>query len=266
MAFNNMKTTSYAGHQKVVNAVAWGSDGTMLASASSDGSARVWQLKSGMLTSIADLAGHKKSVMQVCWDPVREGSLATASHDKTVRLWDARAKGAATVIETSGENINLAYSRDGNELVVGNKKDLVTWIDVRTQKIAGEVAFQSETNEFAFDKSGLFFATTGKGTIDVYEGSVMNNSFKKEMSLPGHAARCMSIAFAPNGEQFAVGSMDSLVSLWDRKELVCTRTMTRSKPHRERLDFPTTRNIWQVVAKMVSLTLQIVVTQRRLRR
>lgn len=238
-SFSNMRTTTYAGHQKVVNAVSWSSsDGQYLASASSDGSARVWQLKSGMLTAVADLAGHKKNVMQVCWDPVRDMCLATASHDKTVRLWDSRTPKAATaVIETSGENINLTYSRDGNHVVVANKKDLMTWIDVRTQKAIGEVAFHAETNEFFFDRAGFFFATTGKGTIDVYSGSLVDNSFKKQASLPGHSAGCVSIALAPNGLQFAVGSVDSLVSVWDRPELVCMRTMTRFKATPRALGF-----------------------------
>jgi THO complex subunit 3 len=134
------------------------------------------------------------------------------------------------VVETKGENINLTYSRDGQCIVVGNKKDLLTWIDARTNKVLGEVVFPSETNEFAFDVSGqLFCATTGKGTVDVYQGDIVAGSFKRAASLPAHAAQCQSISFSPNGKWFAVGSVDSLVSMWDRGELVCLRTMSRFK-------------------------------------
>lgn len=35
----------------------------------------------------------------------------------------------------AGENINLAWSPDGTTLAVGNKDDLITFIDVKTSKL-----------------------------------------------------------------------------------------------------------------------------------
>ncbi len=115
-------------------------------------------------------------------------------------------------------------------LLVGNKKDHVSWIDVRMLKYVFEKSFPSETNEIAFDTTGeLFFATTGLGTVDVYHGAPTKATFKRAFSLPAHAASCYSISFSPDGRHFAVGSADTLVSVWDRDEFVCLRTVTRFK-------------------------------------
>lgn len=39
-----------------------------------------------------ELKGHADSVDQLCWDPKHADLIATASGDKTVRLWDARSE------------------------------------------------------------------------------------------------------------------------------------------------------------------------------
>lgn len=45
-----------------------------------------------------ELKGHTDSVDQLCWDPKHPELIATASGDKTVRLWDARSKSALSVL------------------------------------------------------------------------------------------------------------------------------------------------------------------------
>lgn len=59
-------------------------DPNMLASASLDGTARVWAIDS---QSVALFAGHKGMVNSVRFQPNERNLLATASSDATVRLW-----------------------------------------------------------------------------------------------------------------------------------------------------------------------------------
>lgn len=48
--------------------------------------------------------GHGASVDQLCWNPCNPDQLATASGDKTVRIWDARANKAAATVNTKGNS------------------------------------------------------------------------------------------------------------------------------------------------------------------
>ena len=113
--------------------------------------------------------GHTDSVDQLCWHATNPDLLGTASGDKTVRIWDARLQKGVDTIQTKGDNINISWSPDGNSIAVGNKEDLITFIDVRTGKISQEVPFKFEVNEICWNPSSdLFFLTTGEGSIHIY--------------------------------------------------------------------------------------------------
>ena len=46
--------------------------------------------------------GHNDSVDQLCWHPTNPDMLATASGDKTVRIWDTRSNKSASIVNTKG--------------------------------------------------------------------------------------------------------------------------------------------------------------------
>jgi len=152
-------------------------------------------------------------------------------------------------IETKGENINLAWSPSGDYICVGNKYDLLSFIDMRTsvkndQKkkaspaIVRSHAFKFEVNEFSWDTTGdIFTITTGQGSVRTYD-------FQELMRVPlsaqdatipslerayldefqAHSSNCICLNYDPTGKYFAVGSNDVLVSLWDAKEYKPIRT------------------------------------------
>ena len=72
------------GHAGPVFAVAFSSDKKTLASASGDGTVRLWDVPGGKETGV--LRGHEGMVVSVAFGPAG-GMLATASEDKTVKLW-----------------------------------------------------------------------------------------------------------------------------------------------------------------------------------
>jgi len=73
---------------------------------------------------------------------------------------------AGNDVAVVGENINVCWSPDGQTIAVGNKEDLVTFIDVKMQKARAEEQFKFEVNEISWNNDGdLFFLTSGHGSI-----------------------------------------------------------------------------------------------------
>ncbi|XP_054265480.1 THO complex subunit 3 isoform X1 [Macrosteles quadrilineatus] len=218
------KIREYSAHSSKVHSVGWSCDGRRLASGSFDKSVTIFSLDRDRMNKEHTFRGHTGSVDQLCWHASNPELLSTASGDKTVRIWDARAQRSAATINTKGENINITWAPDGNTIAVGNKEDLVSFIDSRTHKIKTEEQFSFEVNEISWNnQSSLFFLTNGQGCVHI----LSYPELQLQHVLKAHPGTCICIEFDPTGKYFATGSADALVSLWDVEELACVRTFSR---------------------------------------
>ncbi|XP_076345858.1 THO complex 3 homolog tex [Tachypleus tridentatus] len=221
---SNCKVKDFQAHSSKVHSVDWNCDGKRLASGSFDKTVSIFVLDRDRLSKEHKFHEHGGSVDQLCWHPSHPDQLATASLDKTVRIWDSRAAKSVAVVQTKGENINICWSPDGNTIAVGNKEDLVSFIDARSHKVRADKQFKFEVNEISWNNNNsLFFLTSGQGSIHI----LSYPQLEQQCVLTAHPANCICIEFDARGKYFAIGSVDALVSLWDAQELVCVRTFSR---------------------------------------
>jgi THO complex subunit, putative len=98
----NNRIRDYQSHSSKVHSVDWNCDGRRLASGSFDKTVSIFNLDKDRLNKDVTLKGHADSVDQLCWHPTNPDLLATASLDKTVRLWDSRWSKNLATINTKG--------------------------------------------------------------------------------------------------------------------------------------------------------------------
>lgn len=191
-----------------VHSVCWNADGRYLASGSFDKTAAVYCLERDRFVKGHIYRGHNASVDQLRWHRTNPDLFATASGDKTVRIWDNRTTKSAGVTSTKGENINIAWSPDGKTIAVGNKEDLITFIDTRTNKIRVEEPFSFEVNEISWNNTNdLFFLTNGLGCMHV----LSYPSLEHQMTLKAHPANCICIEFGPTGKDLSTYLVELLL-------------------------------------------------------
>jgi cytochrome c len=208
--------TRFYGHEAAVNAVAFlpalTPDGRpRVATASDDGTARIWDGQTGALVHRLD--GHEKKVVAV--DATTDGGLvATASWDRTVRLWDARDGALLRVFEGHKDSVNdVAFTPDGTALVSGGYDgDIWVWpIDGETPPYRmAKVGFP--INAIAVARDGVTLVTGSADRI-VRVWNLKTRAQTRE--LTGHEGAVLTVAISPDGETIATGGVGGALYLWD---------------------------------------------------
>lgn len=172
----------------------------------------IYALRKSLLKSRlrATLSGHMDSVTRTAFSP--DGRLvATASTDKTARVWATATGKAVAVFQHDGPLQELVFSPDSRLLAVetGDGKGKV-W-DVESQQ---EVFELTELNgpkaALAFSPDGKRLVTETRGTG--YGAKVWDVAARKELyQLRGNPVS--SIAFSPDGKWMATTSVNDADSL-----------------------------------------------------
>jgi WD40 repeat protein len=146
-ALSSRTTDSFrSGHQQKIMGLSWNMEGKRLISASADHSLKLWELdQSGLRLKTSIPHAHSEAVQLVHWSKMNPDLFITTCWDGNVILWDARMDSKkrhvqkVATVAMKGENINLAWSLDGNSIAVGSKRDDISIIDARMMAEKGAV-------------------------------------------------------------------------------------------------------------------------------
>jgi len=237
-------------HEAEVRAVASSPDGQWIASASDDGTIRLWnavtrrvervleghgdvvtavafhpdstRLASGSQdrtvriwdvengTTVDMLDGHASRVIAVEYGP--EGRLASGEVDGRIVIWGATDDEPPIELETPGEKVHsLAFDPATGRLASGHSTGIVrVWEVEHAIQLTQKQIGPDAVRALEFDPTGSRLAAS----VSRYVFLLDAHDLSVRESLAGHKGLITSVAFSPAGSELVSASFDNTIRLW----------------------------------------------------
>lgn len=217
---NNSAEQVLCFHDGAVNAVAWLPDGR-IATAGVDARIAIW--RPGEQRPQAVFEGHTASVVSLAVSP-DGATLASASWDRTARLWPLVTGGAPRILEGHAQNVNaVAFMPDGHAVLTASYDATFriwpltggaasTIGTLPTPLNAAAVAPDGEIVTAGADGNAYFLSPTGelRGSIRASETPII------------------ALAISPDGRTVAAANVRGTVAIIDRAGRKVARTLVGS--------------------------------------
>jgi WD40 repeat protein len=246
------------GHTNWVFSIAYSPDERRMASASADGTVRIWDLATGaclhtlthahwvirvlfspdgrqLIVSgmsatiyvwdptsgqiIKTLTGHSDWVWSI--DTSDDGNtLISAGEDRTIRVWDVRMGACHTMFHAHQDRIwSISLAPDGRHVVSGSEDRTISIWDLQQGKCVKTIGgYGNWIKSIAFVTQHGWLASCHR------DGGIRLWNWQNLTcvhTLLGHLDAVPTIAVSPDGKYLASSSLDRTIRIWDLHDLTC---------------------------------------------
>ncbi|HEY9865652.1 MAG TPA: hypothetical protein V6D21_15870, partial [Candidatus Obscuribacterales bacterium] len=253
--------TTLKGHQDRVTSVSFSPDGELLATTGYDQTVKLWKLSPheessekfqgglfklpyGMIPwnlpnpkqslplikkriSVESIPlvhswiGHDNRILNLTFSPNGE-KIATASKDKTVKLWSRNGQLLQTLIGHSLRVNSVTFSPNGEVIATASDDGTIKLWDAQGQLFKTIMANQGYVLSINFSPDGQLIASAGyDNTVKLWDSQ---GNYLKTL-LKGSSDSVTSVVFSPDSKLIASASYDGKVKLWSPDDGTLLKTL-----------------------------------------
>lgn len=209
LAFTSRESFVFEGHSANVWCVDWSPDGSRVASASNDGTIRIWDLLTGKQASIIESASWRS----IDWSPDGE-LIATSSFDGSIFIWDAASSQQVLQLEGHTKSVPVTcvrWSPDGKTLVSTSRDgELIVW-EASSGKILSQIRSKDRRlMSVCWNPSSDRIATQLNHALQVLDP--LTNTQVWDQPITGELE---SIAWSPDAKYIVASGKEMQIRIFD---------------------------------------------------
>lgn len=189
-------------HTHSIDDLAFSADGELLASASTDKSAKIWDVATGRL--LKTLSGHAEGVTAVGFHPAGK-RLVTSGFDQTLKVWDVASGRELVTLDGFGDEYvaDFKFSLDGRRLLGRTQNKTLLWSANLASETKELHAHHGLIKLITFSPNGELLASAGADNVVKIWHCRTGREVASFTGIPGSI---QTLDFTPNNSGILIGS------------------------------------------------------------